>query len=96
MKRGLLIAGIVAGFVLMLGPLWGMLGTVFGMARAFAVLGSSGVGDPSQLSASIGGVLISTAAGLVACPIGVILFVVCIISLDKARRAPPPLPPVER
>ena len=35
-----------------------VLGTVFGMARAFAVLG--------------------------------------IIALDKARRAPPPLPPVER
>ena len=92
MKRGWLIAGIVAGVVLMLGPLWGMLGTVFGMARAFTVLGQSGVADPSQVSASVSGVLISSVAGFVACPIGIVLMIVCIVQLDKAKRLPPPLP----
>ena len=96
MKRGWLIAGIVAGIVLMLGPFWGLFGTVFGMMRAFAILGKSGIGDPSTLSAGIGEVLISTVIGLVACPIGIVLLVACIIQLDRTRRVPPPLPPVER
>ena len=96
MKRGLLIAGIVAGFLLTLGPLWGMLGTVFGILRAFTALGQSGIGDPSVLSANVGEALIATAIGLVACPVGIVLFVVSVIQLDKANRVPPPLPPAAR
>lgn len=96
MKRGLLTAGIVAGIVLMLGPFLGMLGTVFGMKRAFDTLGHNGVPDPSELSANIGEVLVSTAAGFIACPIGIAMLVVCIVQLEKARRVPPPLPPVTR
>ncbi len=45
-------------------PMIGLLGTVTGMMTAFDVLGSSGIGDPSQLSAAIGEVLVATAAGL--------------------------------
>jgi biopolymer transport protein ExbB len=45
-------------------PMIGLLGTVTGMIKAFAVLGSSGIGDPSSLSAAIGEVLVATAAGL--------------------------------
>ncbi len=45
-------------------PMIGLLGTVTGMIKAFATLGSSGIGDPSQLSAAIGEVLIATASGL--------------------------------
>ncbi len=45
-------------------PMIGLLGTVTGMIGAFAVLGSSGIGDPSALSAKIGEVLIATASGL--------------------------------
>jgi biopolymer transport protein ExbB/TolQ len=37
-KRKFLIAGIVVGFFLLLGPVWGLLGTVVGMTRAFKVL----------------------------------------------------------
>jgi biopolymer transport protein ExbB len=33
--------------------------------KAFAKLGSSGIGDPSGLSAAIGEVLVATASGLV-------------------------------
>lgn len=46
-------------------PMIGLLGTVTGMIGAFAVLGSSGIGDPSALSAKIGEVLVATASGLV-------------------------------
>jgi biopolymer transport protein ExbB len=45
-------------------PMIGLLGTVTGMIRAFATLGSSGIGDPSSLSAAIGEVLMATASGL--------------------------------
>lgn len=45
-------------------PMIGLTGTVTGMMSAFATLGTSGVGDPSKLSAAIGEVLIATASGL--------------------------------
>ena len=46
-------------------PMIGLTGTVFGMIHAFDTLGSSGVGDPAKLSASIGEVLVCTGGGLV-------------------------------
>ena len=45
-------------------PMIGLVGTVTGMMKAFDKLGSSGVGDPSQLAEAIGEVLVATAAGL--------------------------------
>ena len=45
-------------------PMIGLLGTVTGMIKAFANLGTSGIGDPSGLSAAIGEVLVATASGL--------------------------------
>lgn len=45
-------------------PMIGLTGTVTGMMRAFATLGTSGVGDPGKLSGAIGEVLIATASGL--------------------------------
>ncbi len=46
-------------------PMIGLLGTVTGMIKAFAKLGSAGIGDPSGLSAAIGEVLVATASGLI-------------------------------
>lgn len=45
-------------------PMIGLVGTVTGMIKAFATLGTSGIGDPSKLSAAIGEVLVATASGL--------------------------------
>lgn len=45
-------------------PMVGLLGTVFGMIRAFKELGQGGISDPSKLAAAIGEVLIATATGL--------------------------------
>jgi biopolymer transport protein ExbB len=45
-------------------PMIGLLGTVIGMMKAFAVLGASGIGDPRGLAGSIGEVLMATASGL--------------------------------
>ncbi len=45
-------------------PMIGLVGTVTGMIKAFATLGTSGIGDPSALSGAIGEVLVATASGL--------------------------------
>lgn len=45
-------------------PMIGLVGTVTGMMRAFSTLGTSGIGDPSQLAGAIGEVLVATASGL--------------------------------
>jgi biopolymer transport protein ExbB len=45
-------------------PMIGLLGTVIGMMGAFAVLGTSGVTNPRELSLRIGEVLMATASGL--------------------------------
>ena len=45
-------------------PMVGLLGTVWGMRKAFSTLGTSGLGDFNKLAGSIGEVLIATASGL--------------------------------
>lgn len=45
-------------------PLLGLLGTVIGMIQVFAVITSSGVGDPGMLAGGISKALITTAAGI--------------------------------
>ena len=55
--RYLSVIGVVS-------PMLGLTGTVLGMIRAFSTIGSSGIGDPSALSAAIGEVLVATATGL--------------------------------
>ena len=93
-KRRLLIVGIVIGSLLTLSPLLGLLGTVFGMARAFNTLGSSGVADPQALSADISTVLYSTAAGFFLFPVGIALMTVSLVFFLRLRAStPPPLPP---
>jgi hypothetical protein len=64
-------------------PVLGMIGTVIGMIRAFDALSSaapSQVGDPSQLSAAIGEVLIATFVGMLIALIGAVLMLVAVFS----------------
>jgi len=61
LQRGLpALATIVAG-----APLLGLLGTVIGMIKIFAVVATAGSGITEQLSAGISQALITTASGLV-------------------------------
>ncbi|HOX25280.1 MAG TPA: MotA/TolQ/ExbB proton channel family protein [Candidatus Krumholzibacteria bacterium] len=46
-------------------PLLGLLGTVTGMIRTFAVTAKGGLGDPLALSSGISEAMITTAAGLI-------------------------------
>lgn len=53
------------GTIAAVGPLLGLLGTVFGMIEMFLGILTTGVGDANQLAGGIGQALVSTAAGLV-------------------------------
>ncbi len=52
------------GTIAAIGPLLGLLGTVFGMIDIFSSLMQHGAGDPSVLAGGISVALITTAAGL--------------------------------
>jgi hypothetical protein len=81
------------GALLMLAPFFGLLGTVFGMTRAFGALGSSGIADPQALSASIGTTLVSAAAGFALFPVGFIVLALSLAFFLHLRvPTPPPLP----
>lgn len=92
MKRKFLVAGIVVGAILALGPLWGAIATAVGMMGAFKTLAGEGISDPKALSDQIGIQLMSASLGLLACPIGILLLVLCIVGLALDKK-PPPLPP---
>jgi biopolymer transport protein ExbB len=46
-------------------PMLGLLGTVSGMIKAFALIAQGNMGDPAKLAGAIGEALITTATGLV-------------------------------
>ncbi len=48
-----------------LAPMWGLLGTVSGMIKAFQKIGMGGMGKPELLAANIGEAMITTAFGLI-------------------------------
>ena len=52
------------GTIASITPLLGLLGTVIGMIKVFAVITAQGVGDPVVLASGISEALITTAAGL--------------------------------
>jgi len=52
------------GTIASIAPLLGLLGTVIGMIKVFAVITTQGVGDPGVLAGGISEALITTAAGL--------------------------------
>ena len=52
------------GTIASITPLLGLLGTVIGMIKVFAVIMSAGVGNPAVLAGGISEALITTAAGL--------------------------------
>ena len=60
LKRFLNTLGTIASIT----PLLGLLGTVIGMIKVFAVITAQGVGDPSVLAEGISEALITTAVGL--------------------------------
>lgn len=85
------IALLVAGTLFLLGPLWGMLGTVIGMVRAFATLdGNNGTETSEALASDVGFALWTTVIGFAVTPIGLILVAIgifWIVSINKHNDA---------
>ena len=54
----------IMGTIANITPLLGLLGTVSGMIKVFAVISTEGVGDPGMLAGGISEALITTASGL--------------------------------
>jgi len=61
MASNLRVLGAVANIT----PMMGLLGTVFGMIKAFNVISQSGTGNPGLVASGISEALITTAAGMV-------------------------------
>ena len=72
-------------------PMIGLVGTVFGMTKAFGELSAkgSGIADPAALSDHISTVLVSTAAGLVISVIAFIVLVGVLMSFFTLPKATP-------
>ena len=49
----------------MMGLVGDILGTVFGMIKAFQTIGTKGMGKPQELAENIGEALVTTATGLI-------------------------------
>lgn len=80
------ISLIVVGALLTLGPLWGLLGTVFGMIRAFGTIAQTGPATPEHLASDISVSLWSTVAGLAIAPIGLAALIGGIVWLVRMKR----------
>jgi len=72
----------VIGALLQLAPIFGLLGTVWGMIQAFAALNAQGVADANTLATAIGHALTSTAIGMA---VGVVGLALLCISLMRSR-----------
>ncbi|MBA3647168.1 MAG: MotA/TolQ/ExbB proton channel family protein [Chitinophagales bacterium] len=66
-----------------LGTLTGLLGTVFGMIRAFAALAHAGAPDAVQLSTGISEALINTALGILTSSLAIIMYNVFTTRIDS-------------
>ena len=84
------MAGLVAGALLSLAPVFGFLNTAFHMMRAFQVLGTAGIAQPDALTHHVTGVLTGMMIGILLCPIGLVLFAISLIFYLRARDASPP------
>lgn len=89
-KRRFAIAGIFVGALLAMSPFFGLIGTVWGMRQAMQELGNAGPTDPSKLGSAVGEVLVSTMAGLLMCPLGLLVLGFSIFFYVKNKTASAP------
>lgn len=74
------------GTVVVLPPLIGLAGTVFGMIGAFSTLQQTGGADPSELARNISVALLTTLWGLVASALALIPFIVFLVLFLRQRK----------
>jgi hypothetical protein len=81
-SRRKFVIGIVLGILLTLAPLFGLLPILISMTRAFLALGAS-----HSVSGFPDNALVSTAAGLFLCPIGIVILAFSLLFYFRSRRA---------
>jgi biopolymer transport protein ExbB/TolQ len=87
MKRKWATAGVVFGMLLFTGPLWGLAGTVLGMAGTLnRIQYDPSQPTPADLAGGISNSVLATAIGLLAAPIGLAILIPSIVVLVKAYR----------
>ncbi len=68
------------------GPFYGMLGTIFGMIRAFSVLKEGSTSGPEELSSNISIALETTGIGIVVAVIALVPFLISLVFVLRYRR----------
>jgi biopolymer transport protein ExbB len=79
LERNLIALSTIASISTMVG----LLGTVMGMIRSFAALGTSGAVDASKLAVGISEALINTAGGLFVAILGIVMYNVFVTRVDN-------------
>ena len=78
LERNLIALSTIASISTMVG----LLGTVLGMIRSFAALGTSGAVDASKLAVGISEALVNTAGGLFVAILGIVMYNVFVTRVD--------------
>ena len=79
---------LIIGAILALGPLWGIVGTVLGMTHTFESLAGDGPTETKteDMADGIRLSLYTTAAGWIACPIGLTLVIVSAVGMSTSKK----------
>ena len=79
------VIGIVSGSLLIvLSPIFGLLGTTAGMNRAFETLGAEGPSNPNRLASNIHSVLIVTTTASAGVLVGLLVLIASIVLFIRA------------
>lgn len=85
-KRTALAGLLVLGILLTLGPMWGLLCTVFGIVATFNEAAHTATIDPATLAREFHFSLYTTVAGLFVCPLGIAMVAISAIRLSKLKQ----------
>ncbi len=79
-------AAFACGVIVILPPMFGIVGTIVGMVEAFSTLQKTGGADPSALAGDISVALLTTFWGLVSSALALIPFIVFLVLFLKQRK----------
>jgi len=77
------------GAIFCLGPLWGLLGTMLGMTRAFGRMAESTAAEPAALAADVSLAMWAMIVGWLAIPLGTVIVIAAIIWIIRIHASSP-------
>ena len=86
-QRNWWINGIWLAAFLMTGPFLGLIGTVLGMVENIENIDKLNAPTPGDLSVGVYHSLLATIIGLVMGALGVALLILCVVKLDRLKKA---------